>query len=300
MDSKNSLLIIGGSGFIGRNLISRLKDKYLITSLSKNSSVDGVSNIHVDLAETDFSFLEKESFDAAVYLGTISSPKEAEAKPQEAFHTNVIVVQKFLEKAREVGIKKIILFSSAVLYTSSDAKSFKETDEVAKNSSIYNYSKYLLETLAEYYRVKHDMAVTVFRLSNTYGPGQNNARAPYLIPGMFEQALKNKKIEVWNTSPVRDWVFIEDVVSVISKELKVAGGGIFNLGSGKGTSVGGVVEIVSKLTSVKYTNLDKPVNPPYHVVCDVNELKKRINYIPDTSLTDGLKKSLEYYKDIYK
>lgn len=289
------LLIVGGSGFIGRRLIDKLKSKYAITSVSHTGKVSGVDNINLDLVKTDFGFLDSTSFDAAIYLGTVSSPKEAEAKPQLAYDTNVTVVQRFLEKAGASGVKKIILFSSAVLYSINDDPC-SESDSIEKYSSIYNYSKYSLETLADYYRLKHNMQITVFRLSNTYGPGQTNTKAPYLVPGLFQQASEKGEIEVWNIKPIRDWVFVDDVVKVVELELKIKGGGLFNLGTGKGRSVGDLVKIVADLYKVRVVDLDKPVAPPYKVVCNIQNLKTRLNYVPDTDLVVGLKKVYEFYK----
>ena len=293
---KERLLVIGGSGFIGRNLIRHLKNRYEVTSLSRTSKVQGVKNLNLDLNNSNFSFLRKNKFEYVIYLGTISSPKEAELKPQETFDSNVSTVQKFLEESKELNFKKIILLSSVVLYSSGRQNKLDENSEISPFSSIYNYSKYLLESLAEFYRRKYSIPITVFRLANTYGPLQNTQKVPYLIPNLFQQALEKGEMEVWNTKPIRDWVFIDDVVKVISEELHKKNGGIFNLGTGQGRSVGDLVKTISFLTGVNYLNLDKPVAPPFNVVCDMNKLKKRFKHIPSTTIEVGLKNTYDYFK----
>lgn len=289
------LLIIGGSGFVGRSLIKHLSDTYDITSVSKVSRVDGVHNKLIDLNKTNFSFTK--DYDYIVYLGTTSSPKEAERKPNESFKTNVENIHRFLEASRKYMPKKIILLSSAVLY-SSDNKSFSEEDKIDPFISIYNFSKYNLELLATFYREKYELPVTVFRLSNTYGPGQLNNRAPYLIPGLFDQAIKVGRMKIWNITPIRDWVYVDDVAEIIGKELEMESGGLFNLGTGKGSSVEQIAEIIKKLTGAEYINLNRPVSPPYKIVCDVRKLKKRLGYIPMVGIDEGLKESYRYYKTI--
>lgn len=293
---KERLLVIGGGGFIGRNLIKDLKSKYDITSLSKTSKVHGVKNLNLDLNNSDFHFLLKNKFEYVIYLGTISSPKEAELKPQESFESNVTTVQRFLEKSKELNFKKIILLSSAVLYSSNTQGRLKESDEISPFTSIYNFSKYLLECLAEFYRSKHAMPISVFRLANTYGPIQDTHKVPYLIPSLFQQVLEKGKMEIWNTSPVRDWVFVDDVVKVIFEELNRKGGGIFNLGTGKGRSVGDVAKIITSLTGAGFINLNRPVEPPHSVVCNTKKLKDRLGYVPSTTLDEGLKKTYNYFK----
>ena len=299
MRSKDEgLLIIGGSGFIGKNLIKHLKTKYDITSLSRTSKVQGVKNLNLDLNNSNFSFLSKNKFEYVVYLGTISSPKEAELKPQETFDSNVTTMQRFLEKSKELNLKKIILLSSVVLYSSGKQNKLDENSETSPFSSIYNYSKYLLESLAEFYRRKYSMPITVFRLANTYGPFQNTQKAPYLIPNLFQQALEKGKMEVWNAAPIRDWVFIDDVVKVLSKELHKKDGGIFNLGTGEGRSVRDVAKIIASLTGTSFSDLNRPVEPPYSVICNTEKLKERVGYVPSTTLEEGLKSTYNYFKCI--
>lgn len=288
------LLIIGGSGFVGRSLIKHLLNKYEITSVSRTTKVEGIHNEFFDLNKTDFSFTKHYNY--IVYLGTISSPKEAEQKPNESFITNVENIHRFLEASRDYKPKKIILLSSAVLYSSGN-KSFSEQDKIDPFISIYNFSKYNLEMLATFYREKYGLSITVFRLSNTYGPGQVTDRAPYLIPGLFEQAIKKGKMEVWNTSPVRDWIYVDDVAKAIGRELEMKDGGIFNLGTGKGSSVKEIAEVIKKLTGAEYINLNRSVSPPYRVVCDIKELKKRLDFSPSVGIEDGLEKSYCFYRE---
>ncbi len=294
--NKDGLLVIGGSGFVGRNLINKLKDEYVITSVSRTSKIAGVKNINLDLIQSDFNFLRTGNYKYVIYLGMVSSPKEAELKPQEEFDSNVSAVQRFLEKSKDLNFKKIIFLSSVVLYLSGNKQKLKEGDQIAPFLNIYNYSKYTMETLAEYYREKYLMPITVFRLANTYGPHQTTQKVPYLIPNLFKQGILDKEINVLNISPVRDWVFVDDVVEVLARELKINGGGLFNLGTGTGRSVGDVAKIVSSLTKSKVVNLNKKVNPPYHVICDVSRLKERIGYVPSTTLEVGLEKTFDFLK----
>lgn len=298
-ERREKLVITGGSGFVGRNLISALDDGlYEIVSVSRTSKVDGVENFHEDLTKSDFGFLESLSPDFVVYLGTISSPKEAALKEQESYETNVTGVQRFLEKAKDLEIKKIILLSSVVLYAGDKIEPYKEDDEIDPFRDAYNLSKFFLEGLANYYRQNYGLPITVFRLSNTYGSHQTTEKVPLLVPKLFEQALGEGKIEVWNTKPVRDWVFVGDVCRVIVRELQISGDGVFNLGTGVGRSVGEVVEVISRLTGVPYSSLDKPVEPPLRVVCDVSKLRKHSGFVPDTTLEQGLKETYEYFKKL--
>lgn len=292
-----NILIIGGGGFIGRNLINSLRNKNVnIYSVSKQSTVPAIKNIHADLVTSDFSFLRRIKPKQVVYLGTISSPKEAKGEKQGTFDTNVIALQRFLEAVKDLDIKKVILMSSAVLYSKNNTNPLKEEDKLDPFRDMYNFSKYLLENLAQYYTENYKIPITVFRLSNTYGPFQSTDKAALLIPSLFKQALSEKRMSVWNTKPTRDWIFVEDVCKAIQFEMKVDGAGIYNLGTGVGRKVEDVVEIISRLTKTPYTNLDKKVSPPAKIICSTTKLKRHLNYAPQTTLEEGLKRTYEYYK----
>lgn len=299
---RRKILIIGGSGFIGRNLIELLGGmNYDIISVSKTSEIPGVRNIHTDLLLTNFSFLKTISPDYVIYLGTISSPKEAEVKKQQSFETNVVAIQKFLEVARNFDIKKIIFLSSAVLYKDKTDGKYIETDRIDSFLDTYNFSKVLMEKLAEFYRIKYNMKITVFRLSNTYGPYQlTGSDNPLLIPSLFKQAITNGKISVWNGKPVRDWVYVGDVANIIAKELKNKESGVYNLGTGVGHSVRQISKIIASLTNSSVEFQNKIVKPPFRLILNLKALKKHLNFVPQTTIEKGLMKTYEFYKSYYK
>lgn len=188
--------------------------------------------------------------------------------------------------------------SSVVIYKDQASEAYGETDEITPYKEIYSMSKFLLENLAAFYREKYDLPVSVFRLSNIYGPGQNWERFPNLIPQLFHQALVAKKIEVWNLNPVRDFTFITDAATAISKELNTKESGLYNLGTGVGVKVGEVVDIIAKLAQVEVVNLNKEVSPPFRVVCDTTRLEKHLGFVPTTTIQEGLQKTFEYYQTL--
>lgn len=292
---KNKILITGGSGFIGKNLIEFLKEDYKVYSVDRSGHGKGIGNTKEDLAKSDFSFLKKIKPQYIVWLATTSSPKEARLHPQECFVSNVVTIQSFLENVKDLNVKKIIFLSSAVLYQDKKTGKYKEGDNIEPNSDIYNYSKYLLESLANYYNEKHKMNITVFRLSNTYGPHQTTTKVSYLLPMLFKQATNNKQIKIWNSSPVRDWIYVDDVAQAIKRELRNKESGIFNLGTGVGTSVGKVSRIIANIYDRKLIDLNKKVGPPFRVVLDMSSLKKHLGYVPETSLKEGIYKTHLHY-----
>jgi len=143
---------------------------------------------------------------------------------------------------------------------------------------------------------KYNMPILVFRLSNIYGPYQDWKTMPNLLPQIISQAFINKKIEVWNFDPIRDYIYVGDVVEAIIKALHSDKTGVFNLGTGVGTCVGEVVTKIANLTDAKVTSLNKPVSGPTRVICNINKIKSKLGWEPSITLDEGIKKTINYYR----
>jgi UDP-glucose 4-epimerase len=112
----------------------------------------------------------------------------------------------------------------------------------------------------------------------------------------MRQAIQDKKIEVWNSTPVRDFVYVQDACEAFLKSLDSKYNGIINIASGIGTSVGEVCQEISKRTGAPIIDLGKQTSGPSHVVCDTGKAKLHLDWQAQTSLYDGIAKSIEYYQ----
>ena len=161
----------------------------------------------------------------------------------------------------------------------------KENEERNPLVNNYVFSKYVAELLTEQYR---DLfSIIDIRLSNVYGP--TILRRPDLIPTLMWKILdKEKNIEVWTKLPKRDFVFIQDVIDSIMLLLKSDYSGPLNIGSGTMNSVGDICDILSELSDITITDLEKPVSGHMEYVHDLTLVQDIINWKPKYSLKDGL------------
>lgn len=289
------ILVTGGSGFIGTNLIQKLKGlKADILNVDLKKPKYDVKTEILDLTNTKFPFLDKE-FDYVIHLAALTNHRMC-SDNEKAFDTNVTATFKFFNKLVDKKVKKIVFMSSIVVYSDEAEVPIKEETKLNIYHNNYSYTKGIDEQICEQFRKKHNMPILTFRLSNIYGPHQEWKNFPNLLPQIISQALLENKIEVWNPKPVRDWIYVDDVVNAIIKGLESSYVGVLNLGTGKGSSVKKVVETVADLTGAEVKYLNKEVSGPMKVICDISKIKKELGFKPKTKLEEGLKKTVEYYK----
>ena len=293
------ILLTGGSGFIGRNLINRLKNEhYQIINLG-SGEIEGIENIKVDLASVDFSFLDNLEFDYVIHLAAFSSP--ARSKDEEkTMNLNYRATEKLLDKVKNKNLKKFIFTSTYLVYKESNSP-LTEDSPLSEAGDNYVKSKLLAESACTE-AIKQGVPIVIFRLSDGYGPGQQWRKedSPTLVPQLICSALADKKIEVFDERPVRDYVYSEDISEAIVRTLKSDYTGILNLGTGIGTSVKELATTISNLTSAKldFLNIQRPV--PLNLVLDIARLEKVLNWKPSTKLTEGLDKTVNYYQQVLR
>lgn len=292
--SKEKVLITGGSGFVGMNLMPRLSQSYDVLAIGTTASPPPIASKRIDLTRTDFSFLKNLSPDYVVHLAGYSSPQLSSDHTNTMQLNGAITVQ-FLEALRKKNVKKFIFMSTALLYADSEVP-VSEDSPLNRTRNAYCASKALAEDACMKLMEK-GFPITIFRASNMYGPHQRWKDRPTLIPQIIVQAIRERRITILNTTPIRDWLYVDDACDAIMKALTSPATGIFNLGSGKGVSVGDIVSLIQKMSPCTVTNLQKKVNGPKMVVCDIHKITEETGWKPTTVLKDGLRKTYKHYLD---
>ncbi len=297
---KKRILITGGSGFIGTNLILALQKKrfdILNVDLVPNPHLE-VETLLLDLNKSDLSFIDK-SFDTVIHLAALSNARLC-ANIVDSTETNVFLTVRMLESSRLVKIRKFIYMSSIVVYSNDNPIPLREDAKLDYFHDNYSLTKGLAEENAQYFLDRLGTPVLIFRLSNVYRPYQSWEGPANLVPQICKQALLEGKIEIWSTKPKRDWLCIDDAMEAVVRAIDSDVTGLMNIGTGVSRSVGDLVNIVSRETGVPVIALDKKVLGPSNICCDISRLKEALNYVPATSLEEGLAKTVKYYRDKIK
>lgn len=179
------ILITGGNGFVGMNIINELISKTnceIVCLINKNS--DRIPNN----IEKVFDINNVYDIDMIIHCGGNPSSKSCIQNPSSAFYDNIEFTFKILEYARNNTVKKIIFFSSGEVYGC--ATDVSKEDDLLKSYNMYGASKVACEHMCSAYCASYDMSITCIRLINTYGDYCQEERFPSIIKKKFENEIK--------------------------------------------------------------------------------------------------------------
>ncbi len=293
------VLITGGNGFLGKNIIPILLDAgFDITNLSLHPYENtNVKNIHFDAFKDEPSeVLRSTDFDFVIHLAAYASPKLADDF-DKTIELNVLLTEKLLKVASTfISLKKFLFFSSATTYSDEAARPLKEdSEQKAHEGDNYAYSKIEAEKTCKIY-MSHGVPVKILRITNCFGPNQNWKDRPNLIPQIIKEAILDKKITILNGNHTRDFLYAKDLARIIRLCLEDKQNfDILNIASGNLHEVGQIAEIIAKELNVQVEDQKKEINRSKDLTLDTTQFKKLFPGFMFTPLEKALKETLESY-----
>jgi len=274
---KQSVLITGSSGFLGRHFAEKLAgpDSLLILK----SRVDG------DVRD-EKTWLQYEPTDNLLHLAGPTFVPDSWASPSSFIENSSLGTLNALEYCRRTNAR--FVFLSTYMYSQKRGVAASESgDLVPKNP--YALSKFMGETLCNFYSEHFGVATVIIRPFNIYGVNQN---PKFLVPTILEQALVGDEIHVQDVRPSRDYVYITDFIDAIKKviesEVKYD---VFNIGSGISYSVEELIETLGKVVGRKLKIVSAMTKRPEEIdftQADNSHAKAVLGWQPSCSLFDGL------------
>jgi UDP-glucose 4-epimerase len=295
MDLKDKSVLLTGFGFVGKHLAPELiKRGAKLTVLDKD--IDSLVGIPegVNVLKSNLRHLtQKMEFDYVMHLASLTSVSYCETNYAETFESNTLGTINLL---KNVKINERFIFtSSAVVYGNQNQKKYDESMTLHPISD-YGVSKALAESAITNYAKKLNYKYTICRFFNLYGEGQTEI---YIVPQIILEALKKRKITIWNDLSSRDFIYVKDAVEalLIFAENQAAENQIVNIGSGKGTTIGQLSNDIKGLIDKDIEIVNKNIfdkASPLSLTADV-EKAKRLGFSAKTSTLVGLRNTIEYY-----
>ena len=254
-----------------------------------------------------------------VHLAAQAGVRYSLLNPMAYINSNIIGFQNILDCSRNYGIEHLLYASSSSVYGGNTKTPFSEKDSVNHPVSIYAATKKSNELFAHAYSHLYKIPVTGMRFFTVYGPWGR----PDMAPMIFTDAILNKKpIKVFNNGDMyRDFTYIDDVIKAIRNLIKKPSTPnpdfvkeqpdpssswspfrIFNIGNSKTISLMKFIEILEKeLGSVAIKKLEPmQAGDVKSTSADTSLLDSYIGYKPNTSLKEGIRNFIYWYKDFYK
>ena len=275
-------VLLGGSGFLGPEILSNYPN---IVSVGRTRpSVACEHHSCPTVGDLDY-VLRGIAFDKVIMMIGSSNHNELNSGNLLAIEKNVLPLKTVFSTLRKYKIKKLISFSSILLYDREKMTlPVSENQQISPYQNEYIFSKYLAEEVAKLYQ---DVPNIVARLTNIYGPTKALGR-PDVVNQLVEGLIFNKKVAVQNTEVVRDFIYTVDVAEAVVRLLESEFEGTVNLAAGKRRSILEIVEILEGLSGITIDRLNMPATGHRVFEADIKLLKHITDWEPRYDLEKGL------------
>lgn len=298
------ILITGGAGFIGSHTVDILVKKGHKVCVIDNLSNGKMDNVNpratfykTDIASSSISkIFQKEKPEVVFHLAAHINLRKSFDNPVADAKTNILGSLNILECCRKNNVKKVIYASSAAVY---GEPRYLPVDEahLIRPTSPYGLSKAVAEDYVKLYNKTYGLNYVILRYSNVYGPRQDPTGEAGVISIFLDHVLKGKAPEIFGSGmQTRDFVFVEDV-AVANLMAINSPDGIYNIGSGKETSVNEIFNEISEITGFYATPIhSEPRQEIKRIYFKTSRAHEVLGWTPKTTLREGLRKTIEWMK----
>jgi len=297
------ILVTGGAGFIGSNVVDALvKDGHEVTVLD-NLSTGKEENINpevkfynIDLSDIEsleFVFREFKPDVVNHHAAQIDVRKSVEDPAFDA-EINIIGSINLFELSINYGVRRIIFSSTGGALYGEPEKLPASEDTPIEPLSPYGVAKYCAENYLNYFKRLYGIERVILRYANVYGPRQDPLGEAGVVAIFAGKILKGEKPVIYGDgNQARDYVFVEDVVQ--ANILALSGKeGTYNIGTGKETSVNDLIEVFSKVLGheIKPEYVSPQKGEVHRISLDGEKAKRELGFVPKYSLEEGIRKTI--------
>jgi GDP-L-fucose synthase len=305
MSKYGKVIVTGGAGFLGQNVVNELKQSGyndIVVPRSRECDLTEQEQVRKLIGDVKPDLI----IHLAAVVGGIGANRE---NPGKYFYDNLMMGVMLIEESRRAGVEKIVSVGTICSYPKFTPVPFKEDDlwigYPEETNAPYGLAKKMLLVQSQAYRDQYGFNGIYLMPVNLYGPGDNFDHASsHVIPALIRKCLEAKAansptVELWGDgSPTREFLYVSDAArGIVTAAENYNGNEPVNLGSGWEVTIKDLAEQIAKL--VKYDgkivwDVTKPNGQPRRRL-DTTKAEKLFGFKAETSLADGLEKTISWY-----
>lgn len=299
MAKKIKVVVVGGAGFIGSNLVKALVEKKYDVHVIDNLSAGKKENVHpkAKLHKVDMRNFKKlgpimKGASYVFHLAAMPRVQVSIQNPRETHDINVNGTLNIFIAAHQAGVKKVIYSASSSAY--GDQETFPLHEGLPANpKSPYGLQKYMGEMMLRVWNQVYGLPGVSLRYFNVYGPGQSEKGEYALVIGKFlRQKREGSPLSITGDGEqTRDFTSVHDVVraNILAAETKAAtGGDVINIGAGDNRTINSIAQMIGGQTKFVPARLE-----PRHNKADNQKAFKILGWKPLVKLEDGIKELVD-------
>lgn len=295
-------LLIGGNGFIGRNITSSLHlagYRLVVFDLGGSGQLpSNVQYIYGSIENTEQLVAVANKVENVIWLVHTSVPSTSMSNIELDLSSNILPLVRFLQLfSKNTNKKKFIYFSSGGTVYGDTLPQIPLVEEAPKDPiSSYGLTKLVAEEYVNFFFKRSAVAAFILRPSNVFGRYQNLEKPQGIIGHAFKSVMFGNPIEVFGDGTViRDYIHVKDVAAAVilclsSTVKNDSVPATFNIGSGFGTSINEILELISNVTkqSISVKRMPSREYDCKYNVLDYSKASIHIGWKPKISLIEGL------------
>ncbi|MGC8594696.1 MAG: NAD-dependent epimerase/dehydratase family protein [Candidatus Kryptoniota bacterium] len=305
------ILVTGGAGFIGSNIVDALISNGHEVSVVDDLSSGSIENLNplakfyqLDVRDQSVEKIFKENqFDIVNHHAAQMDVRKSVADPIFDASVNIVGSLNLLQNSLKYGVKKIIFASTGgAIYGEQDYFPADESHPT-RPLSPYGIAKLSVEKYLFYYKVVHGLEHVILRYANIYGPRQNPHGEAGVVAIFASKMLAGEQPVInGDGKQTRDYTFVGDVVRANLLALDYNGSEIFNIGTGKETDVN---HLFLKLRELTHSQCEEKhgaakAGEQMRSVIDYSKAERMLGWKPEVSLENGLKITVEYFRNKFQ
>ena len=301
------VLVTGGAGFIGSEVVRQLVDQKVDVTVLDNfssgkleyiESFDKLRVINGDICDDEAVSNALNDQDSVVHLAALPFIPDCYYHPEEFFRVNAMGTVKLMQESiRSETVERFVHVSSSEVYGTARYVPMDEEHPTLPHST-YAVSKLAADRAVFAMHKEHGFPAVIIRPFNSYGP---NVTQPYIVPEIALQLLSSSnRVQLGNVESERDFTFVEDTARGVIMALtnKKTVGETINLGSGQAVKIRDLVSLMAKLLRRQVEIESDPARfRPYDVqrlLCDYTKAKEVLGWEPQVSLEEGVKQTIHW------